>query len=253
MARRAAVLDLDAVLAGVLAGRDPTARAAGPGRAGVGPDPGATRSGAAPVEPGPDPDAEAMMDATSQLLGSFGLRRWSMDDVAERAGLARATVYRRFESRDRLVRATLVRDARRFFSAIAAAVDSSAPIEDQVLDGFVVGIGLARLSPVPRLLEADPAAALALVSSDSILQAGRRALVESYEAVNGRPVPAADRLRVEAVAEALIRLALSLLVTPGILTGGTGSPPPGPDMRRALAAVIRPLVAPPTVPTGPAG
>lgn len=230
MGRRAQTLDLDAVLADAVR----------------------TDPGAAPIA---DPDAEAMMDATSQLLGWFGLRRWSMEDVAERAGLARATVYRRFESRDRLVRATLIRDARRFFAAIAGAVDRSAPLEEQVVQGFVVGVELARLSPVPRLLDTDPAAALALVSSDSILQAGRRALVESYESVTG-PVGVADRPRVEAVAEALIRLALSLLVTPGILTGGPARPADQAkdagardrarsEMRRALAAVIGPLVAAP--------
>lgn len=229
MARRAATIDFRAVLA---------------------------EAGADCPATGPDGDAEAMMDATSVLLGTYGLRRWSMGDVAERAGLARATVYRRFESRERLVRATLIRDARRVFAAIADAVDDAGAIEDQVVEGFVVGVELARLSPITRLLEADPAAALALVTSDSILLAGRKALVESYETVTGRPVTAADRPRVEAVAEALIRLALSLLVTPGILTGGPVGRLTGqgrPEMRQALDAVVRPLVsAPPAaVPASP--
>lgn len=226
MARRAATIDFRAVLAEVGTDGPPS---------------------------GSDADTEAMMDATSLLLGAYGLRRWSMGDVAERTGLARATVYRRFESREQLVRATLIRDARRLFAAIADAVDSTATIEDQVVEGFVVGVELARLSPITRLLEADPAAALALVTSDSILLAGRKALVESYQSVTGRPVTAADRPRVEAVAEALVRLALSLLVTRGILTGGPVGGPSGPgrpDTRQALAAVVRPLVTAPA-PAGP--
>ena len=227
MARRSATVDLEAVLAEALS--SPPAPA--PGAEGV------------------TDDAEALIDATSALLGRYGLRRWSMDDVAERAGLARATVYRRFESRDRLVRATLIRDARRFFAAVAAAVEQVESIGDKVVEGLVVGLELVRWSPVPALLEADPAAALALITSDSILTAGRRALIESYESLTGGPLPAGDRCRVEAVAEALIRLALSLLVTPGVLTGaaagssGSGRPS-GDDMRRALAAVVHPLLVP---------
>lgn len=227
MARRAATLDFEAVLTGALS-----------------------------PPPGSDPDAEAMIDATSILLGQYGLRRWSMDDVAAQAGLARATVYRRFESRDRLVRAALIRDARRFFTAVAAAVEAIPSLADKVVEGLVVGLELIRWSPVPSLLEADPVAALSLLTSDSILLAGRRALVERYESLTGGPVPAADRDRVEAAAEALIRLALSLLVTPGVLTGtATGPPHPATDgaslrpdarsredMRRALASVVHPLL-----------
>ena len=227
MARRASTLDIDAVLVEAL----------GP-----------------PAGSEPDADADAVLGATSALLGQYGLRRWSMDDVAERAGLARATVYRRFESRDRLVRAALTRDARQFFAAVAGAVERTDSIEDKVVEGLVVGLELVGLSPVPGLLEADPAAALALVTSETILQAGRRALLESYESLTAGPVPPGDRHRVEAVAEALIRLALSLLVTPGVLTGA-GADPTGPGgtgtdparrerMRTALAAVVRPLLRP---------
>lgn len=215
MARRLAVLDLDAVLAEALAG--------------------------------PEPDeTDAMIDATSALLAEYGLRRWSMDDVAERAGLARATVYRRFESREKLVRVTLARDARRFFAAISAAVAQARTVEEKVLEGLVVGLELAALSPVPRLLESDPGAAIALITSETILRAGRRALVESYETLTAAPVPAAARPEVEATAEALLRLGLSMLMTPGILTG-TGAD--GRDdgdrdgMRRALAAVVGPLLS----------
>lgn len=191
----------------------------------------------------PDAGTDAMIDATSELLASYGLRRWSMDDVAARSGLARATVYRRFESRDQLVRATLIRDARRFFAAIAAAVQPIGSFEEKVVEGFVVGLELVRLSPVPRLLDSDPAAALTLLSSESFLRAGRRALVESYESMIGEPVPRADRRRVEAVAETLVRLGLSLLLTPGLLGGVTaGAGDRRDNMRQALQAVIAPLV-----------
>lgn len=212
MGRRAAVLDVDAVLAEALAGHEAD-------------------------------ETDAMIDATSALLAQYGLRRWSMDDVAERAGLARATVYRRFESREKLVRVTLVRDARHFFAAISAAVAQAQTIEEKVLEGLVVGLELVSLSPVPRLLESDPGAAIALITSETILRAGRRALVESYETLIGTTVPAADRPEVEAVAEALLRLGLSMLMTPGMLTGAAHDGGGREGMRRALAAVVGPLLS----------
>lgn len=217
MGRRAAVLDVDAVLAEALAGHETD-------------------------------ETDAMIDATSALVAEYGLRRWSMDDVAERAGLARATVYRRFESREKLVRVTLARDARNCFAAISAAVAQAHTIEEKVLEGLVVGLELASLSPIPRLLESDPGAAIALITSETILRAGRRALVESYETLIATTVPAADRPEVEAVAEALLRLGLSMLMTPGMLTGA-GHDGGGRDgmrregMRRALAAVVGPLLS----------
>jgi len=57
-----------------------------------------------------DPTTAAILDAAGELLGRYGLGRWSMDDVATRAGVGRATVYRRFTSREEVVNATLARD-----------------------------------------------------------------------------------------------------------------------------------------------
>lgn len=208
-------------------------------------------------------DVEAMMDATSGLLAGFGLRRWTMDDVAERCGLGRATVYRRFESRDRLVRATLVRDARRFFEAVTASVAGVHSFTEKVIEGFVAGLDLLHLSPFPQLLRNDPGAATALLVSESTLKACTRALVESYERLAGVPVRPSELARVEAVAEALIRLGTSMLLTPGTLTGGGTIRPTSDDlsyevggadiadrdermeMRLALAWVIAPLTSSP--------
>ena len=53
-----------------------------------------------------DPDAdEAILDATIELLAESGLRRTTIAAVADRAGVARATIYLRWSSRDRLIAA----------------------------------------------------------------------------------------------------------------------------------------------------
>lgn len=185
MARRSPTLDLGRVIT-----------------AATGPAP------AAGGAPGDDTLREAVLDVTSQLLAVHGMRRWSIDDVADRAGLARATVYRRFGSRDALVADALARDARRFFSAIAESVRHIEGVEEQVVAGFVAGLRLARRSPLPPLLE-EPG-----VSLQAVLAASRRVLVDRYEAVTATVLSGPGRARAEAVAEALVRLGLSYLQVP---------------------------------------
>jgi AcrR family transcriptional regulator len=56
----------------------------------------------------PDPDARArILQAAVDLLGRDGLRGLAMDDVAERAGVSRATVYRLFPGKSALFAALL--------------------------------------------------------------------------------------------------------------------------------------------------
>lgn len=171
----------------------------------------------------------AMMDATTGLLTIYGMRRWTIDDVAERAGLGRATVYRKFKSRDELVQATLIRDARLFFASIAHAVEGIDGIESKLVEGFLVGLRLARSLPIP-------AGALPLVTDGKALAAGRDALVERYVALAPRRLSPAERRQAHLVAEVLMRLAVSFLLVPDSVID--------PGDERSARAAIRRLVVP---------
>src|ERR1700684_1701814 len=46
---------------------------------------------------------EAILTATLRLMAERGVRDLRMDDVAEHAGVGRATIYRRYRSKDELV------------------------------------------------------------------------------------------------------------------------------------------------------
>ena len=189
------------------------------------------------LDPGREAVTDAVLDATSRLLAVRGMRRWSIDDVADRAGLARATVYRHFGSRDALVAEALARDTRRFFTAIAESVRHVEGVEDRVVAGFVTGLRMARRSPLPPLLD-EPG-----VSLQAVFTAGRRALVDLYGAATATALSGPARSGAEAAAEALVRLGLSYLQVP----------PAGVDLDDEAAAtawigpVVRPLVqaAPP--------
>ncbi len=46
---------------------------------------------------------QALLDVTLELAGEVGLHGMSMDDLAQRAGVSKATIYRRWPSKERLV------------------------------------------------------------------------------------------------------------------------------------------------------
>lgn len=50
----------------------------------------------------------AIVAAALELLGEVGVHRFRMDDVAGRAGVGKATIYRRYPSKERLVAAAVV-------------------------------------------------------------------------------------------------------------------------------------------------
>lgn len=181
---------------------------------------------AEPAEPD-DSVERALLDATADLLATFGVRRWSVDDVAERSGMGRTTIYRRFDGRDDLVHAVLTRDARRFFFAVADAVAPVEDLADKVAEGMLVGLRAARLSVLGRLVEIEPALGWSLLSDPAVLASARETLAGALRL---------RRRNAVLVAELLIRLGCSLLLAPGSVI-------PLDDDAAALP-LLRSLIAP---------
>jgi AcrR family transcriptional regulator len=146
-------------------------------------------------------------------------------------------VYRRFEGRDRLVHAVLAREARTFFAAIGSAVAHLPTLEDQVVEGMLVGIRTVRVSVLMRLLERDPGAVLPLLTSGAapLIAVARHALVELHRAAGRTDPPDGEA---ELVADALVRLGLSLVVSPSDLLDLDDNA----QARAALARWVGPLL-----------
>src|SRR5919198_5048128 len=138
-----------------------------------------TRALDADVEPPDDAVSERILDAALSLAAASGIRHLTMDDVAQRAGVGRMTVYRRFGDKARLVEALTVREGRRCLEELDAAIGPDAPIEEQVAAGFVPSLRLAREHPLlNRLARFEPEAALAALLADgSAVFAAARAFV----------------------------------------------------------------------------
>jgi AcrR family transcriptional regulator len=87
----------------------------------------------------------AILEATLQLLAEKGFRGMSMDAVATRAGVSKATIYRRWKSKEELIAALL--DA---MADVVRVVDTGDPFEDLMTTSRTAaaeGETLARLIP----------------------------------------------------------------------------------------------------------
>ena len=158
-------------------------------------------------------DDDLILDAAVDELRDYGLRRTSVDNVARRAGLSRATVYRRFENKNVLVQAALVRESARFFGEIVAAIGPLPTAAERLVEGFVVGLRKVRTDALlTRLLVSDPEELVPYLTlrGAGVIAAASEFLVQQYVEVGG---PMARDPRV--LAEMLVRLAISFTLTPG--------------------------------------
>lgn len=168
------------------------------------------------AEPDTDAVGESIVDAALEEFLTYGLRRTNVDVVARRAGVSRATLYRRFDGKDALVQAVLIRESRQFFGSIAAAVGGLSTAEERLVEGFVVGVRYARTDRLlNRLLASDAEALLPYLTTNGglVVAAARDFLVQQGERMPGGSGPAGGR-EPAGVAELFVRLAISFTLSP---------------------------------------
>jgi AcrR family transcriptional regulator len=162
-----------------------------------------------------DPTAERILDGAYEELLEHGLRRTSMDAIARRAGVGRATVFRRFANREALLTAVVAREVRGFIATVDRAIAHIDTPQDRVVPGFLAFVTELRSHPLlQRLLLTDPADVLPLVTRDADAPLG---LARHYLAgqvrhavADGAPI-AADP---DELGELLARIAMSFALTP---------------------------------------
>jgi AcrR family transcriptional regulator len=168
------------------------------------------------VEPPADETSERILDAALELAAASGLRHLTMDDVADRAGVGRMTVYRRFGSREQLEEALAVRESRRCLAELDSTVDPGAPVPDQIAQGLLTTLRLIREHPLlERMSRLEPAAALAALRDE---KTGVFAMSRAFMAARveeGQRAGTVDKsLDPEQVGEMLVRVGFSFLLIP---------------------------------------
>src|ERR1700759_2994760 len=88
--------------------------------------------------------SERILDAAAEQVEHFGVRRFTLDDVARRLGISRVTIYRYSPKRDALVEAVVLRELHRFLRAIDAAVEPLETLEEKLVEGVVFALAYLR-------------------------------------------------------------------------------------------------------------
>ncbi|QIS10776.1 TetR family transcriptional regulator [Nocardia arthritidis] len=163
----------------------------------------------------PVADGEKLLESALSAFLDFGIKRTSMGEIARRAGISPATLYRRFESKNELVEAVSVREAQRFVAEIDKRVQGVQGSDEQLVEIFVAFItAIAGNELLRRLLRTEPELILPRLTTDAgpVLAVGRGYLAEKLREL--RDAGGVDDFDAELVAEIMARLALSLALTP---------------------------------------
>jgi AcrR family transcriptional regulator len=174
-----------------------------------------------------------ILDAAFSSVRDFGISRTTVEDVAQRAGLSRQTVYRYFPSKDHLILALVLREEEKFIEGTRRAFSSEDDLEEAFSRAITFCLEYAREHPLlDRLLATDQETFLPYLTTrgQPVIQRARDSLMEVAE---HRTAPA-SREAVRDLLDVAIRTTLSYILTP------SERPPEavGRTMSRALVAAI---------------
>jgi AcrR family transcriptional regulator len=167
----------------------------------------------------PDEITTRILRATREQAELIGIRRTTMEDVARRSGVGRATLYRRFPTKAALIDAIVLAEVRRFLDGDLQARQTAATLEDRLVYSTVFTVTFLREHALLRkLLRTEPETILPSLTVDAgaILDfaADRSAAMLRDEIYGAAPTTAAQERHLRTVAELQTRLTLSFIITP---------------------------------------
>ncbi len=171
----------------------------------------------------------------------FGLRRTTMEDVASRAGIGRATAYRRFADKDQLIQVVILRECQQQLAMIEGDLKNVDGGLERVLESFVLAVTRAHRHPLlKRLLTSEPETILPLLTQRLWQMMGffriYLAALLQVEQDNGE----IRRQPMEPLAELMLRLMQSMVLSPD----GLLNPADVASVRRVANDYLRPLLTP---------
>src|SRR5690242_16147181 len=119
---------------------------------------------------------DAILDAALSAFLDFGIRRTSMSEIARRAEISPATLYRRFAQKSDVVAAVGLREAHGILAELERVVDQTAPPLAQLTQlHLTVSRRLRSNDLLNRVLATEPETVLPkiTVEADPILEIGR--------------------------------------------------------------------------------
>ncbi|KAF0844785.1 TetR/AcrR family transcriptional regulator [Nocardia caishijiensis] len=187
-----------------------------------------------------DDAASRILDAALVQFGHVGVKKTTIEDIARRAGVDRATVYRRVGSRDDVVRAVYAREIARVLTELTSLSDNPDSLEDLVADTLVTVVRRWREHPlVNRLLVLEPERVLPQLTVDSAQTMAMS--IASTTTILGQAVDAGllpDLPDLTARAEIVCRIAHSMILAPSGMLSLTTEDELREFARRYLVPII---------------
>ena len=121
-------------------------------------------------------DRDPILDAALSAFLDFGIRRTSMGEIARRAGISPATLYRRYAQKSDVVMAVGLREARRDLAYVDQQIDPAGPPVEQLVQLYdAVTRRLRGNRLLQRVLATEPASVLPRLTleAEPLLQMGR--------------------------------------------------------------------------------
>ena len=188
-----------------------------------------------------DSTADLVLDAALARFIEFGLRRTTMDDVARRAGIGRATLYRRFGDKDQLVQAVILRECQQQLALIERHLGSQHSAVDTVIEAFVLAVTRAHAHPLLiRLLSSEAETILPYLTTRLPQVTTFARLYLAAQLSKSQHSGQIAALPAEHTAELLLRLLQSLVLSPV----GVIDPSSEASVREFANTFLRPLLTP---------
>lgn len=164
-----------------------------------------------------DEISERILDGAVKQIEDFGVRRFTVDDLARRLGISRVTIYRRFDKKSGLLEAALRHEVYRVLQEINARVERCETLEERLIEGFVSVLVILRSHRLlNRMLRTEPELILPVLT----VEAGP-VLAASREFVAGFARREAEQGGIDfdeellgVLGELLTRTVLSFVLTP---------------------------------------
>ncbi|HMS72815.1 MAG TPA: helix-turn-helix domain-containing protein [Baekduia sp.] len=157
---------------------------------------------------------DRILDATLRQLELHGMRRTTMDDIAQAAGLSRPTLYEYFANKDAIYTATVDRELTRFIGTLGEYGSQAETTADRLVAITTQGlIALQNHKLLQRLLQTEQEVLVSLLTADAPgLQVGYEWVARQLAIVDGEERE--PQLEHRRLAEMLVRVVHSLVLSP---------------------------------------